>query len=164
MLSWQRRPMASWLLSEIASPAGQGGHHPPVLSSGEAALRVLCSVLAAHYMKDIEGLEHVQTRVMKLVRGLEHKSYREWLRKLGLLSMEEIQAKPNNSQQRPEKRLCWSGSQPLLPANSNGMRGNSLKLHQELYRLDIKKIKISSPKEQSDPWTGCPGRWLSHHH
>ena len=46
-------------------------------------------------MEDIEGLEHVPTRVMKLVRGLEHKSYREWLRKLGLLSMEKKRFKQN---------------------------------------------------------------------
>ncbi|KAK4826951.1 hypothetical protein QYF61_012800 [Mycteria americana] len=88
------------------------------------------------YRKDMDLLEQVQRRAMKMISELEHLSYEERLRELGLFSLEKPPGRPycglsilkKKDRDRLFSRACCDRT-----------RGNGFKLKEGRLRLDERK-------------------------
>ncbi|KFP90837.1 hypothetical protein N311_02247, partial [Apaloderma vittatum] len=87
------------------------------------------------HKKGMDVLECVQRRATRMIRGLEHLSYEDRLRELGLFSLE----KRIVAFQYLKGAYKKAGEGLFRMSGSARTRGNGLKLEMDRFRLDVRK-------------------------
>jgi len=115
--------------------------------SGEVILP-LCSALVRPHLescvqhrKDTELLEQAQRRATKMIQGLEHLSYDERLRELGLFSLEKRRLQGDFIEAFQYLKAAYRKEEKNLfsKACCDRTRSNGFKLKEGRFKLDIRQ-------------------------